>query len=134
MKRFITILATSLLFLFGVVSVVEADTLGLIPCGNVASGTGSTTDMCTFTDLVVLAQTVIKFLIFSLAAPIGAIMFAYAGFTYVTNGGNESKIKQAHDIFLYVFWGLVIALAAWLVVNFILVFFLGTGSAFNFLG
>jgi hypothetical protein len=105
----------------------------LVPCGNVESG-GNTTDMCTYDDLIILAQTVIKFLIFDLAAPIAAIMFAYAGFLYVTNGGNESKIKQAHDIFLYVFWGLVIALAAWLVVNYILVFLLGTGSAFNFLG
>lgn len=133
MKLLTTILASIVLFI-GVATVANANTLGLIPCGNVASGTGSTTDMCTFTDLVILAQTVIKFLIFSLAAPIGAIMFAYAGFTYVTNGGNESKIKQAHDIFLYVFWGLVIALAAWLLVNFMLVFFLGAGSAFNFLG
>jgi hypothetical protein len=129
-----SIFLTSAVLLLGLSSVASADTLGLIPCGNVASGAGSTTDMCTFTDLVVLAQTVIKFLIFSLAAPIAAIMFAYAGFTYVTNGGNESKIKQAHDIFLYVFWGLIIALAAWLMVNFVLTFLLGTGSAFNFLG
>ncbi len=133
MKLLTTILA-SIVLLTGAATVAEADTLGLIPCGNTASGTGSTSDMCTFTDLVVLAQTVIKFLIFSLAAPIAAVMFAYAGFTYVTNGGNESKIKQAHDIFLYVFWGLVVSLAAWLVVNFILVTLLGTGSAFNFLG
>ena len=133
MKRLSTILASAAL-LFGAFTVADAATLGLIPCGNVASGTGSTTDMCTFTDLVVLAQTVIKFLIFSLAAPIAAIMFAYAGFTYITNGGNELKIKQAHDIFLYVFWGLIIALAAWLMVNFVLTFLLGTGSAFNFLG
>lgn len=132
MKRLSTILAT-LVLLLGAFGVADADTLGLIPCGNVEAA-GKVTDACTFTDLVILAQTVIKFLIFSLAAPIGAIMFAYAGFTYITNGGNESKIKQAHDIFLYVFWGLVIALAAWLVVNFILVFLLGTGSSFNFLG
>lgn len=109
----------------------HADTAGLIPCGNVESG-GKVTDGCTYNDLIILAQTIIKFLIFDLAAPIGAVMFAYAGFTYVTNGGNESKIKQAHDIFLYVFWGLVIALSAWLVVNFILSFLVG--SAFNFLG
>jgi hypothetical protein len=123
----------SLIALLGAATLAHADTLGLIPCGNVEAA-GKVTDPCTYTDLIILAQTVIKFLIFSLAAPIAAIMFAYAGFTYITNGGNESKIKQAHDIFLMVFWGLVIALAAWLVVNFILVFLLGTGSVFNFLG
>jgi hypothetical protein len=111
---------------------VYADTSGLIPCGNTSSGSGTTSDMCTYSDIIILANAVIKFLIFDLAAPIGAIMFAYAGFTYVTNGGNESKIKQAHDIFLSVFWGLVVALSAWLLINFILSFLVK--GTFNFLG
>lgn len=119
--------------LLGAAGIAHADTLGLIPCGNTEVA-NQVQDKCTYQDLIILAQTVIKFLIFSLAAPIAAIMFAYAGFTYITNGGNESKIKQAHDIFLYVFWGLIIALAAWLVVNFILEFLLGANSTFNFLG
>ena len=76
----------------------------------------------------------IDFLIFKLAAPISALMFAYAGFLYMTNNGNESQIKQAHDIFLYVFWGFVIALGAWLVVKVILGFLVGDASLFNFLG
>ena len=125
--------------LFGVLSFAspvfaQKTTSGLIPCGNDET-TGQVTAglACDYKDLVALAQTVINFLIFGLAAPLGAIMFAYAGFLYVTNGGNESKIKEAHDIFLYVFWGLVAALAAWLIVNYILVFLLGAGSSFNFL-
>ncbi len=132
MKKYIPTLAL-IAIAVSMATVAHADTAGLIPCGNVQAS-GKVTDWCTYTDLIILAQTVIKFLIFDLAAPIAAIMFAYAGFTYVTNGGNESKIKQAHDIFLYVFWGLVVALAAWLMVNYILVFLLGSGSAFNFLG
>lgn len=132
MKKLLPILVTTVLFAT-VAFPVSADTLGLIPCGNTEAN-GVVTDPCTYADLITLAQTVITFLIFNLAAPIAVIMFAYAGFLYITNGGNESKIKQAHDIFLYVFWGLVIALSAWLVVNFILSFLLGTGSAFNFLG
>jgi hypothetical protein len=113
-------------------TVVHAAASGLIPCGNTVSG-GVVTDACTFNDLVTLAQNVINYLIFKIAAPLGAVMFAYAGYTYITNGGNESKIKEAHTIFLSVFWGLVVALAAWLLVNFVLEFFLGTGSSFNFL-
>ncbi len=114
-------------------TVVHAAASGLIPCGNTVSG-GVVTDACTFNDLVTLAQNVINYLIFKIAAPLGAVMFAYAGYTYITNGGNESKIAEAHTIFLAVFWGLVVALAAWLLVNFVLEFFLGTGSSFNFLG
>ncbi len=131
MKKFLLILTITV---FATVAFpASADTLGLIPCGNTEVG-GVVSDPCTYADIVILAQSIIHFLIFDLAAPIAVIMFAYAGFLYITNGGNESKIKQAHDIFLYVFWGLVITLAAWLVVNFVLSFLLGTGSSFNFLG
>ncbi len=93
---------------------------GLIPCGNdETAGKVTVGQECTYDDLIQLAQTVINFLIFGLAAPLGAIMFAYAGYLYITNGGNESQIKQAHDIFLSVFLGLILALVAWLLVTFI---------------
>lgn len=95
---------------------------GLIPCD---------TD-CDYDDLVQLAQNVIEFLIFRIAAPLGAVMFAYAGFLYVTNRGNEGQVAEAHQIFLYVFWGLVVCLAAWLIVNFIVSFLLD--PTYNFLG
>jgi hypothetical protein len=112
--------------------VAEAQS-SIIPCGLQQSG-GKTTDECTFADLVTLAQNLIEFLIFRIAAPLGAVMFAYAGFLYVTNNGNEGQVAQAHQVFLYVFWGFVVCLSAWLLVNFIVSFFLGTGSAYNFLG
>ena len=111
----------------------------IIPCGFDLSGNGIIQDEagfneeCDFNDLITLAQNVINFLIFGIASPLAAIMFAYAGFLYVTNRGNESQVKQAHDIFLFVFWGLVVALGAWVFVNFILEFFMGAGSSYNFL-
>lgn len=108
---------------------------GLVPCGNVSSGGAIAAGQeCDFNDIIILAQNVINFLIFKIASPLAAIMFAYAGFVYLTNGGNESQVKKAHDIFWYVFLGLVVALAAWLVVNFVLEFFLGSGSVYNLLG
>lgn len=91
---------------------------GLVVCGN------TTGDPCTFDKLIEEVQVVLNFLIFKVAAPLAAVMFAYAGFLYVTNAGNENRIKEAHEIFWNVFIGLVIALAAWLTINFILVFFL----------
>lgn len=128
----LTSLTLSLGVLFLIAHTSYAAPSGLVVCGNTVSG-GVTTDACGWTDVVNQVSTVIDFLIFKIAAPLGAIMFAYAGFLYVTNGGNEAKIKQAHDVFLYVFYGLVLALAAWLLTNFILEFFLGSGSSFNFL-
>jgi len=106
---------------------------GLIPCGNTKAD-NTVSDPCTFGDLITLAQTVINFLIFKIAAPLAAVMFIWAGFLYLTAAGNEGQVKKAHDLFWAVFIGLVIALAAWLMVSFVLRFFLGDASNFNFLG
>lgn len=106
----------------------------LIPCGCDTGGTPGVVDpaeQCTFDDFIVLAQNVINFLIFKIAAPLAAIMFAYAGYLYLTNRGNEAQVKQAHDVFTYVLIGLIVALAAWLTVNFIVTFFLK--PEYNFL-
>lgn len=140
------------IFVFAIPSLAfAASPSSIIPCGFDINGDGTVKDSstlvwasnatspgnheeCYFNDAIETAQNVINFLIFRIAAPLGAVMFAYAGFLYVTNRGNEGQVKQAHDVFMNVFWGLIIALAAWVTVNFILEFFLGAGSAFNFLG
>lgn len=106
---------------------------GLIPCGNVVTdGSVSAGQECTFDDLILLAQNVINFLIFKIGAPIAAVMFAYAGFLWVTNAGNEGQITQAKGLFWAVFIGFVVMLAAWLTINMIVTFFLG--PTYSFLG
>lgn len=114
MKYFLIMIAGFLLVSAALPSLAEAQASGLIPC----------TNTCTFDDLIILAQNVVEFLIFKIAAPIAAVMFAYAGFLWVTNGGNESQISTAKSIFWAVFIGFVVALAAWLTVNMIVTFFL----------
>jgi len=57
-----------------------------------------------------------KFLIF-ISIPIATLLFSYAGFLYVTAGGNTGKIQKAHDIFKDVAVGFLIVLSAWLIVN-----------------
>lgn len=140
MKLLTTMVATVLTFFMvatlvpGVALAQTKTTSGLIPCGNVvANGMVVESERCTFDDLIILAQIVINFLIFRIAAPIAAVMFAYAGFLWLTNAGNESKITQAREVFWMVFWGLVIALAAWLTINMIVTFFVGTNSEVNYL-
>jgi len=136
LQRFRTLLPLTVLFAFLFSMVAFAATpSGLVVCGNATvDGQVPLSEQCNFTDLVNQVQTIINFLIFKIASPLAAVMFAYAGFLYVTNGGNEGQIKQAHDIFLNVLLGFVIVLAAWLVMSFILTFFLGASSPFNFLG
>ncbi|MEK7118693.1 MAG: hypothetical protein AAB869_03720 [Patescibacteria group bacterium] len=115
------------MFLFPAL-VSAATRSGLVVCGNVAG------EECTFAYFIDQVQVVINFLIFKIAAPLAAVMFAYAGFLYVTNRGNEGQIKEAHEIFWNVFLGLTLALSAWLIMSFILTFFLGASSQFNLLG
>jgi hypothetical protein len=99
------VLAT-LLVVFPIV--VFAD--GIVPCGD-------DKNPCTFNHLIIMANTIISFLITSVAIPISAALFAWAGFLYLTAAGDEGKIKKAHDIFLSVFIGLIIALSSWLIVS-----------------
>lgn len=104
------ILVTIALALFVVIFVPAVAHAQLVPC----SGAD-----CGFEDLVILAQRVINFLIFNIAAPLAAVSFAVAGFMYMTAKGNEAQHAKAKSIFVYVFIGFVIALSAWLIVNFI---------------
>ena len=97
--------------LFGFVFIAHAQGQSLIPCG----GTGQ--PACTFDHLITLVQRVIDFLIVDIAIPLSMILFAWAGFLYMTAQGDPGKIKTGHTIFINVIWGLVIALAAWLIIN-----------------
>ncbi|MBI2120266.1 MAG: hypothetical protein HYT94_01420 [Parcubacteria group bacterium] len=107
---------------------------GLVPCGyqEVAPGGDATVaaEDCDFWDLIQLAKNIIDFLLYTIAMPLAAIMFAYAGWLYLSAAGNESKVKEAHNIFGMVAMGLALALAAWLIINAIVVG-LGVGAKFN---
>ena len=86
---------------------------GLVACD------GTITNPCEFTHFMNLINTVIRFILFNLAVPIAAIMFAYAGFLMLTSGGAESKTK-AKNIFTNAVIGLVIAAGAFLIIKTIL--------------
>lgn len=91
---------------------------GLIPCGKGSS------DPCEFGDFLVLIDTVIKFILFKMAVPIAAIMFAYAGFKLVTAGGESEHARSgAKDIFTNTVIGLIFAVAAFLIIKTILIIF-----------
>ncbi|MCI0533304.1 pilin, partial [bacterium] len=72
---------------------------------------------CDLTQFVLMIERGIDFLIFSIAVPLAAIAFTVAGFFYMASQGNPSRIKTAHDIFFYAILGIVIALAAWLIIR-----------------
>ncbi len=96
-------------FIFAVPAFVYS--AGLVPCTNGAN------DPCKFNNLIDLVRNIVRFLMFGVALPLSAIMFSWAGVLMLTAGGNETKIKTAKDIFLWVFVGILITLAAWLIID-----------------
>ncbi|MEK7071327.1 MAG: hypothetical protein AAB943_00095 [Patescibacteria group bacterium] len=94
----------------------------LVPCDNTpaADGTIPEAQLCGFNAFMKLINNVVYFILFGLALPISAIMFAYAGFLLLTAGGSTEALGKAKTIFTHAALGLVIAAAAWLIINTIL--------------
>lgn len=82
---------------------------------------------CDFNALMDLIYGVINFLLFKMALPIAAIMFAYAGFSMVTAPGGEAKGK-AKEVFTNTVIGLVLAVACWIIISTLLSIFGYNGS------
>lgn len=51
---------------------------------------------------------------------ISVIMLLYGGFRYIVSGGDSKKVTDAKNTILYAIIGLVIALLAYAIVNFVL--------------
>jgi len=83
--------------------------------------------ICGFCDITTLIQNIINFLIY-LAVVVATLMFVYAGFKYLTAGGNPERLKSAHKIFWNVFFGLIFVLAAFLIVDTVMKAFVGGGN------
>ena len=67
-------------------------------------------------DLAEVAQNVLNTGIY-IAVFLSAVLFALAGFKYLTNVANSGEISRAKEIFMNVAVGLIIILAGWLVID-----------------
>lgn len=72
---------------------------------------------CDFNFLMKLINNLISFLLFTIATPLAALAFCYAGFIMISAGGNSEKVTKAKHIFTNVVVGYIIGLAAWLIVH-----------------
>ena len=98
-------------------------TKGLVPCDK----------GCGFNDFMALINKVIKFILYGMVIPIAAIMFAYSGFLMFTAGGEAAGARtRAKSIFFSVVWGLIIAVAAFLIIRTILSILGYSGSWIGF--
>jgi hypothetical protein len=88
---------------------------------------------CGWPALVAMAARIIDYLIL-VSGSLAAISFAYAGWMYMTSGGDSGKVSRAKGIFLKVVIGLIFVLAAWLLVHEILRILGVTDPDFSLIG
>lgn len=86
--------------------------------------------MCQACNLVQLADNILRFFVVAGAMAV-ALMFAYAGFLYVTAAGNKGNLESAHKIFWNSLIGLIIILTSFLIVD--MTIRLATGQSLNVL-
>lgn len=91
----------------------------LVKCG-LRDADNKVTNPCDFDDVLILINDVIKFILVYMVIPIAAIMFAYAGFMLMTSGGSTERKSKAKSIFINVAIGLIIVVAAFLIVQTVL--------------
>ena len=56
-------------------------------------------------------------IVFQIGGVIAVLMIMYAGFTYVTSGGDPGKIKSANNTLFYTVIGAAILLGSWVLVK-----------------
>ena len=76
-------------------------------------------------DLTTTIQTIINMIIFVIGI-IAVVMVILGGIQYSTSQGDSAKVKKAKDTIMYGIIGLVIAILAFAIVNFVLSGVLGT--------
>jgi hypothetical protein len=64
-------------------------------------------------------KTIVNTLLYVLGA-IAVVMIIFAGITYVTSGGDAAAVTKAKNTILYSVVGLVVAVLAYAIVNFVL--------------
>lgn len=55
-----------------------------------------------------------------LTAALSVIMIVYGGFRYATSGGDTNAVQGAKNVIIYAVVGLIVALVAYAIVNFVL--------------
>jgi hypothetical protein len=93
----------------------------LVPCSGAQSGADplggkDTVIGCDFAALMIVVQRFINLLLYATTF-IAIILIVFAGFKYLTAGGDTSKTTEAKKIFKAIAIGMIIAFTSWVVVN-----------------
>lgn len=93
-------------------SIVPACNTGLVN-----TETGQFENPCDFNYFMLLINNSIKFMLFTIATPLIALIIIYVAYLFLTSGGNAGQTEKAKHILTSVIFGYIIALGSWLIIN-----------------
>jgi len=107
----------------------------LIPCGNDYNGDGvvNGTEECGFTGFIQLINNVITWLI-KMSTILATGVFAYAGISLMTSGGNPDAMKKFKAMLGKVLIGYIVIFIAWISVYTIVNALVDPAGSLDFIG
>ena len=125
----IKVAALALAMMFGAVASAALPTYASVTCpnGKVLNGSGKTLADCdqissnanNKNDLMSRINTIINVVI-GFVGLVAVVVIILGGISYTTSAGDTGKVKKAKDTILYGIIGLVVAVLAFAIVNFVL--------------
>jgi len=101
----------------------KPDITGSLETGVVGSTGGTTTDDCATdasdSSIGTVAGNIVNLLSLVIGA-VAVIMIIYAGFRYITSGGESNGVSSAKNSLIYAIIGLVIVVLAQIIVHFVI--------------
>ena len=110
---------TSIYSIAGAATLLGTRVLAASPQDTAQNAVDSITPSGTSTDLTSLLQLIINSLI-GIVGVAAVIMLIIGGFRYVFSQGNEKSVNAAKDTILYAIIGIVVAILAFAIVNFVI--------------
>ncbi len=74
---------------------------------------------CGFSEVMEFINVFVQYAVYIIGL-LFVIVLIYAGFLYLTSGGDTGKVKKVKDMLIKMVWGLIYTLCGWLIVYFIL--------------
>ncbi len=129
----VTTMILTLALAIGASAVITPAYVGASPASEITNGVNSTTEACvgntgkdakgntcaTSKSLPDTIITVVNTMLYVLGA-LAVIMIIVGGIRYTTSNGDASKVKGAKDTLTYSIVGLIVALFAFAIVNFVI--------------
>ncbi len=108
MKKYRFVITLILVLFISVVPFVSSASIA-IPCGKGEA-------MCSFNDLFVLINNIIKFFLVYLLLPFVILLIVYSGFLFMFSGANEEMRTKGKKIFKNIVIGILLILGSWFIV------------------